>query len=246
MARPKKLFLFDVDGTLTESRQRISAEMRDLLREARGHVYVAFVGGSDLQKQEEQVGSDCLDVFDFSFPENGVSFYRGRSLVSQESILKSVGEDFYRDLVDFSLRYVADLEIPTKRGTFIELRRSMVNISPIGRNCTQDERMAFFEHDKKEGVRAKMKSELDRRFGAKMQFSIGGQISIDGFPLGWDKTYCLRHLADFDEIVFFGDMTMPGGNDYEIFSHERVVGVSVGGPHETYAKVKEMLKKIAE
>ena len=27
-----------------------------------------------------------------------------------------------------------------------------------------------------------------------LQFSIGGQISIDVFPIGWDKTFCIQHL----------------------------------------------------
>lgn len=28
------------------------------------------------------------------------------------------------------------IELPLKRGTFIEYRNGMVNISPIGRNCS--------------------------------------------------------------------------------------------------------------
>lgn len=27
------------------------------------------------------------------------------------------------------------------------------------------------------------------------------------FPQGWDKTYCLRYLEEFQEIHFFGDKT---------------------------------------
>ena len=40
-------------------------------------------------------------------------------------------------------------------------------------------------------------------------YSIGGQISFDLFPTGWDKTYCLQFVQDdgFDEIHFFGDKT---------------------------------------
>jgi phosphomannomutase len=39
-------------------------------------------------------------------------------------------------------------------------------------------------------------------------YSIGGQISFDVFPIGWDKTYCLRFVEkDFDDIHFFGDKT---------------------------------------
>ena len=42
-----------------------------------------------------------------------------------------------------------------------------------------------------------------------LTFSIGGKISFDVFPNGWDKTFCLRHVADeeFEEIHFFGDST---------------------------------------
>ena len=35
----------------------------------------------------------------------------------------------------------------------------------------------------------------------------GGQISIDCFPNGWDKTFCLQYLSEFDTIHFFGDKT---------------------------------------
>jgi hypothetical protein len=42
-----------------------------------------------------------------------------------------------------------------------------------------------------------------------LTFSIGGQISFDVFPNGWDKTYALRRVEDeqFEEIHFFGDKT---------------------------------------
>jgi hypothetical protein len=44
-----------------------------------------------------------------------------------------------------------------------------------------------------------------------LTFSIGGQISFDVFPNGWDKTYALRHVEaeGFEEIHFFGDKTFP-------------------------------------
>ena len=47
-----------------------------------------------------------------------------------------------------------------------------------------------------------------------LTFSIGGQISFDIFPNGWDKTFCLNHVEDekFEEIHFFGDKT------YQVFT----------------------------
>ena len=42
-----------------------------------------------------------------------------------------------------------------------------------------------------------------------LTYNIGGQISFDVFPNGWDKTYALRHVEDegFEEIHFLGDKT---------------------------------------
>lgn len=60
------------------------------------------------------------------------------------------------------------------------------------------------------GVRAAFVKVLREKFADyNLTYSIGGQISFDVFPTGWDKTYCLRHVEDegFDEIHFFGDKT---------------------------------------
>lgn len=59
-------------------------------------------------------------------------------------------------------------------------------------------------------VRADFVKVLREKFERlNLTFSVGGQISFDAFPQGWDKTYCLRHVEkdDFDEIHFFGDKT---------------------------------------
>ena len=85
---------------------------------------------------------------------------------------------------------------------------------------------------------------LREKFGEKfgLTFSIGGQISFDVFPNGWDKTYCLKYLksSNFDEIHFFGDKTYEGGNDYEIFTHPGVVGHAVTSPEDTMEQCKKL------
>ena len=42
-----------------------------------------------------------------------------------------------------------------------------------------------------------------------LTYSIGGQISFDVFPNGWDKRFCLTQIVDdgFEKIYFFGDKT---------------------------------------
>jgi phosphomannomutase len=113
----------------------------------------------------------------------------------------------------------------------------MFNISPIGRNCTRDERNDYERYDLEHKVRETMVAAMRQEFAADLDltYSIGGQISFDCFPTGWDKTYCLRFIdaAAYDEVHFFGDKTMVGGNDHEIFAHERTIGHTVTSPHDT-------------
>ena len=119
----------------------------------------------------------------------------------------------------------------------------MLNISPIGRNCSRAERDAFEAYDKEHGVRPAMVEAMKSEFAdLGLTFSIGGQISFDVFPQGWDKTYCLKYLPveDFDEVHFFGDKTDKGGNDYEIYEHERTVGHKVTSPDETRKICEEL------
>ncbi|XP_070811120.1 phosphomannomutase 2 isoform X3 [Pituophis catenifer annectens] len=147
-----------------------------------------------------------------------------------------MGEDLLQDLINYCLSYIAKIKLPRKRGTFIEFRNGMLNVSPVGRSCSQGERMEFFELDKREQIRDRFVADLRRDFAGKgLTFSIGGQISFDVFPNGWDKRYCLGIVAqdNFEKIYFFGDKTMPGGNDYEIYTDPRTLGHSVSSPEQT-------------
>jgi phosphomannomutase len=104
------------------------------------------VGGSNLVKQQEQLGTSSIDVttlFDFCFSENGLTAFRlGKSLASN-NFIQWLGEDKYQALVDFVLKFIANTKLPRKRGTFIEFRNGMVNISPVGRAASHDERNEF-------------------------------------------------------------------------------------------------------
>lgn len=91
--------------------------------------------------------------YDYLFSENGLVAYKEGKLLAIQSLKKFLGEDKLKELINFVLRYIADLDIPIKRGTFIEFRNGMINISPIGRNCSQEERDEFEQYDHKTGVR---------------------------------------------------------------------------------------------
>lgn len=137
--------------------------------------------------------------------------------------------------------------MPFKRGTFIEFRSGMINVSPIGRNCSQKERLEFYEYDKENQIRKKFITALRKEFpDLPLTYSIGGQISFDVFPNGWDKTYCLKYMDEYDEIHFFGDKTREGENDYEIYESDLTIGHRVSGPDDTINQLNTVCKLISE
>eukprot|EP00605_Chrysophyceae_sp_TOSAG23-4_P000050 GSChrysophyteH1.ASY1.ANO1.52.1 assembled CDS len=164
-------------------------------------------------------------------------------LIGKEAIHTFLGEDSIKKIVNWAMRYIADLDLPIKRGTFIEFRNGMLNISPIGRNCSRDERNDYEKFDLANDIRKNMVKAMAEEFkDLNLKYSIGGQISFDVFPVGWDKTFCLNFLkdGDWDEIHFFGDKTFEGGNDYEIFTHGRVKGHTVTSPEDTMEQVRAL------
>ncbi|XP_048868981.1 phosphomannomutase 2 isoform X1 [Brienomyrus brachyistius] len=250
MAQPSvdksTLCLFDVDGTLTAARQRVTPDMEEFLANLRKKVRVGVVGGSDFSKIKEQLGNDVLDKVDYVFAENGLVAYKNGTLLSVQSIQAYLGEELLQDFINFCLDYLAKIKLPKKRGTFIEFRNGMLNISPVGRSCSQEERVEFFELDKREHIREKFVAVLRKEFAGKgLMFSIGGQISFDVFPEGWDKRYCLGILENdsYETIHFFGDKTKPGGNDYEIYTDPRTIGHEVTCPKDTKQICEEVFFK---
>lgn len=250
MNREKILCLFDVDGTLTLARQQIQEEFENfLLTQVKPQCTIALVGGSDFNKIAEQMnGDDVVQKYDYVFPENGLVAYQNGKEIARQSIQEYMGEEKLQIFINYVLKYLSNIMLPVKRGTFVEFRSGMLNISPIGRSCSRAERNEFEKYDNINHVRATMIESLKRQFpDMGLKYSIGGQISFDVFPIGWDKTYCLRHLTkvkQFDQIHFFGDKTDPGGNDYEIFNDSRVTGHKVTSPADTKKQLEELLNSL--
>ncbi|GAB2290992.1 hypothetical protein Dimus_025246 [Dionaea muscipula] len=238
---PGVIALFDVDGTLTAPRKVATPEILEFMQKLRKVVAVGVVGGSDLVKISEQLGSTVVDDYDYVFSENGLVAHKDGKLVGTQSLKSFLGDEKLKEFINFTLHYIADLDIPIKRGTFVEFRSGMLNVSPIGRNCSQEERVEFEKYDKVHNIRGKMVAVLREKFAhLNLTFSIGGQISFDVFPQGWDKTYCLRFLEGYHEIHFFGDKTYQGGNDHEIFESEKTIGHTVNSPDDTKKQCSEL------
>lgn len=85
----KILALFDVDDTLTAPRKSVTPEMKEFITLLRSKVTVGIVGGSDLNKQREQLGQNVTEEVDYSFSENGLVAYKNGALIGKEVDISS-------------------------------------------------------------------------------------------------------------------------------------------------------------
>ena len=241
--------LFDVDGTLTAPRQRITEEMEVYLQKLKCKCRVGLVGGSDLNKINEQMsgtGEHVIDRYEFVFSENGLVAHKKGQQIHKENISLYFGEEKLQRFINFALKCMSELELPCKRGTFVEFRSGLINICPVGRSCSQAERDQFSAFDKEHHIRENLVKRFKTEFAdLGLQFIIGGQISIDVFPDGWDKTYALRHLETegIETYHFFGDKTSPGGNDHELCVDPRTIGHTVTSPEDTRKQLDQIFFK---
>lgn len=141
--------------------------MAHLLSSLRQKVAIGFVSGSNLAKSQEQISTPAIPIttlFDFCFAENGLTAYKLGEPLASQSFIKWIGEEKYKKLVNFLLHYMADLDVPVKRGTFVEFRNGMINVSPVGRNASGEERAQYEKFDKEHGIREKFIEALKKKF----------------------------------------------------------------------------------
>jgi phosphomannomutase len=247
LKRDEILLLFDVDNTLTLPRDAIDKDFENFLYTTiKPIATLGIVTGANIEKMYEQLnGKKILQQFDYIFPENGIVHIENGVEAQKSSFGEKLGEETLKNFINFSLRYIADLDLPFKRGTFIEYRNGMINICPCGQQCSHEERKIFHDYDNKHQIRRKMIEDLKKAFyDVDLSYAIGGMISFDVYPKGWDKSFCLSRLQPnkFNEIHFFGDQTEIGGNDYEIFNDELTIGHKVSSYKDTQRILTEMFK----
>jgi len=78
-------------------------------------IHLGIVSGSDISKVVEQVTQELVNDCEYTFSENGLVAMRKGEQFACQSFKNHLGEDNLKRLINFSLRYIADLDIPIKR-----------------------------------------------------------------------------------------------------------------------------------
>jgi HAD superfamily hydrolase (TIGR01484 family) len=234
----KKLIVFDLDGTLAESKSSLDDEMATLLNSLLGIAKVAVISGGAWQQFEKQVLahlSHDIRLKNLSLlPTCGTQFYKYES-----DWIKLYAEDFtdeQKKKIISSLKQATgtpDFEVRQTWGEIIEDRGSQITFSALGQHAPIQEKEKW---DPDFAKRKKIKALLDKVI-PEFSVRLGGTTSIDVTKHGIDKAYGIRKLRDIlgiaiNEMIFIGDAVFPGGNDYPA-REAGVVSIQVRDPNET-------------
>ncbi len=245
----KKLIVFDLDGTLTESKSVMDSGMAKLLAKLLEEKRVAVIGGGKFGQFKNQFTSrlECLPAGLknlFLFPTNSTSFYRferGRWKKIYEFRLKSsevnkISKAFQETFKKFGYQH------PERNyGPIIENRGTQITFSALGQEIVsrlgrRGLKLKEKWHRENNKLRLRMAAFLQKLL-PEFEVRVGGLTSIDVTKKGIDKAYGVRQISKhlripIKDMLFVGDALFPGGNDYAA----RRTGVDcleVSGPTET-------------
>ena len=242
----KKLVVFDLDGTLAESKSALDAEMAVLLGALLEVVKVAVISGGDWPQFEQQLLSnlphdDRLKQLSL-LPTCGTKFYQydpdWRRLYSEDFTAdekEKIQSSFKSALGDLHLEAVKTWGEP------LEDRGSQITFSALGQHAPIEEKKKW---DPDFTKRKELKAHLDRLI-PEFSVRLGGTTSVDVTKLGIDKAYGIRKLRDtldiaIPEMIFIGDALFPGGNDHPV-KEAGVVSICVSAPSETKRVIETII-----
>src|SRR3989344_1936557 len=102
--KDKSVFVFDLDGTLAESKVKIDDEMSELLAKLLTKGKVAIIGGAKFEQMESQLPESISKSSNlFLLPLDGGSFYINKNSGWQKIYFQSLNkEEIQEILVSFS------------------------------------------------------------------------------------------------------------------------------------------------
>lgn len=206
-----KKFIFDVDGTLTPSRQEIDPDFEKYMIEFSNENDVYLVTGSNREKTIEQVGDTLFHTAKRVYNCSGSDVYEGDLNVYRDEW------DVPEDVEEFLMDELHHSKFPIRTGTHVEKRPGGINFSILGRGqgVVLEERDEYVKWDRTHHERKNLAIKIKNRF-PDLEVQVGGQTGLDISPLGRNKSQILRDFSKDDFIYFYGDMMNEGQNDFPL------------------------------
>ncbi len=242
----KKLFVFDLDGTLARSKSSLTDEMAELLHDLLLVMNVAVMSGGSWDQFEKQLLSRLPSDVRFEnlslLPTCGTAFYR-----YEGRWIKVYSEDFSQEererIIAALQRALQESGITVHKvwGEQIEDRGSQITLSLLGQEAPLSEKEDW---DKDFSKRRKI-TEILEPLIPTLSVNMGGTTSIDVTKPGINKAYGIKKLQEqlgysLKEMLFAGDAIFVGGNDYPV-QDVGVDSILVRDPDETARVIQTVI-----
>lgn len=247
--KDKEIIVFDLDCTLTLSKQPLEKDISDLLCKLLSQKKVAVISGASYEQFKKQFVSNlvCDDQSLenlFLFPTSATSFYKFQngewSIVYEEGMTSEEKAKIFEAFQE-SFSEVGFDKPQQTFGKIIEDRGSQITFSALGQDAPLELKK---EWDPDGAKRGKIIKALSVRI-PEFEIRYGGMTSIDVTKKGVDKAYGLGQIEKnlsipISKMVFVGDSLSPGGNDHAVIK-TGVEVVSVSGPEEVKTIINSLL-----
>jgi len=249
--KPKKLIVFDLDGTLTPSKSPLRRDMAALLSRLLKEKPVAVIGGGTYKQFKTQFVTHAqlppaLMKNLFLFPTSSTAFYKyrhGWKKVYAHGLTQEQKKKVF-SAFNLTLREGGYVKPEKIYGKIIEDRGSQITFSGVGQKAPVKIKEAWKR--KYDALRLHMTS-IAQKHLPEFKVRAGGLTSIDVTKKGIDKAYGLKQIkkylhVEIKDMLFIGDAIFPGGNDYAVVK-TGVDYMPVIDPAETKTIIRVLLKQ---
>jgi len=235
-----RMLVCDVDGTLAESRQPISDEIKEELFKLANRREVCLITGGSYKLLKYQLGKVPEGVILHLMPTMGMHYVllenkKATKIYSVSLKKKEKDKIIYaikRLIKQFDLSKLASFEDQ------IDDRKTQISFSALGKDADLVEKKKF---DPTANIRKSWIVFLSK-YLPEYEIRIGGTTTLDFTRKGMDKGYGLRRLANFtgislNKFLYIGDRIFEGGND-DAARRLNIDHYNVGGIAETLEVLK--------
>lgn len=214
-----KLIAFDLDGTLTQHKSKLSTENRAVLDRLRKKYRLLMVGAGTCRRIFEQMEHFPIDIIG----NYGMQYAKYDVEKADITIVKDIQLPVDRETVEATVTKLRNAYGYTDfKGENVEYHPSGCVTFPIlGTHADLADKLAF---DPDRTKRRKIYADVKAHFPNYIVF-VGGSSSFDMAPAPYDKAYalslyCNEHGLSPDEVVYVGDDYGMGGNDESVYLSE--------------------------